>query len=160
MAIQIKVEETKLNMTPMIDMTFLLVVFFMLTLDMTNKEFEQVDLPYAYQGTEMPKDEDMRGVFTINVLNSGQVKMKGHAFDLSSPDPAVQKQAIEAFEAYLRPLVQNPDFLEPDGLSRVTVIVHGDREAQWRYAQWVMQSAARLKVYRIRFTVSKPEPTK
>ena len=32
-------EDAKMNMTPMIDMTFLLVVFFMITIDLTQKEY-------------------------------------------------------------------------------------------------------------------------
>ena len=43
-------EDAKMNMTPMIDMTFLLVVFFMLTIDLTQKEFLPVELPFATPG--------------------------------------------------------------------------------------------------------------
>ena len=46
----LKSDDPKMNMTPMIDMTFLLVVFFMLTIDLTQKEFVAVELPFARSG--------------------------------------------------------------------------------------------------------------
>ena len=53
MALKIETgEDTVMNMTPMIDIVFQLVVFFMLTLDMTNKEYAPLTLPFANQGIE------------------------------------------------------------------------------------------------------------
>ncbi len=47
-----KQADSELNMTPMIDIVFNLVTFFMLTLDMSKKELAALDLPRAYQGVE------------------------------------------------------------------------------------------------------------
>ena len=56
-------EDAKMNMTPMIDMTFLLVVFFMLTIDLSSKEFIPVELPYATEGVE-DKEDPLRDLMT------------------------------------------------------------------------------------------------
>ena len=49
---EIVADEAKPNLTPMIDMTFLLVVFFMITIDLSQKEFQDVALPFAKNGVE------------------------------------------------------------------------------------------------------------
>ena len=69
-----------LNMTPMIDIVFNLVTFFMLTLDLSQKELAVLDLPRANQGIE---DKDPSTVldakyedkqrFTINLEAGGSI---------------------------------------------------------------------------------------
>ena len=95
-------EDAKLNMTPMIDITFLLVVFFMLTIDLSSKEFFPVDLPFASHGEE---DKEVRGEvkrFVINLDGSGGVHFKSHHFSLSSEKPGEQDDAIQALRDALR----------------------------------------------------------
>ena len=52
-------DDTALNMTPMIDIVFNLVTFFMLTLDLSRKELAALDLPRANQGIE-DKDSSLK----------------------------------------------------------------------------------------------------
>ncbi len=151
------VDETGLNMTPMIDITFNLVIFFMLTLDLSQKEFVEVDLPVATQGVE----DDPRKVtdeiprFVINLTADGNVQFKGNTYALSSANAADQDKALEDLRTYLRALVANPKWREADGASKVSVMVHGDRSAKWQYVQWIMQACANptIKIYKIQFAI-------
>lgn len=152
-------DEAKLNLTPMIDVTFLLVVFFMLTIDLSTKEFFPVDLPYARQGVE-DKDEqgDVRR-FIINLEGKGTVHFKGSSFELASEDAGEQDDAIQALTTALRQLHGNdPTVREKDGASKIPVMIHADWGAKWQYVQWIMQACAHpdIKIYKLQFAVKKP----
>ena len=58
----------KINMTPMIDITFLLLIFFMTVTQVSKINKEQLELSQQ-KGTE----EQQEGVVTVNVTKEGQV---------------------------------------------------------------------------------------
>ena len=155
-------EDAKMNMTPMIDMTFLLVVFFMLTIDLSKKEFEKVQLPYARSGIEddpsMKVDGQSR--FVVNLLDDGTVKFKGKSFELSDPDPTKADAAIQELKRELRKMHEERGevALEPDGASKIPVLIHADRKASWKFVQWIMQVGAdqSIKIYKVQFSVKHP----
>jgi biopolymer transport protein ExbD len=153
-------EDAKLNMTPMIDITFLLVVFFMLTIDLSSKEFKPVELPFASEGQEDKEDETEEVKrFVINLDGEGNVYFKQYEFNLSSEDPGVADDAIMALKDALRRMHEgNALWIEPDGASKVPVMVHADHAAKWKYVQWIMQACAdpAIKIYKIQFAVKKP----
>jgi len=60
------------NMTPMIDVVFLLIIFFLVASHFTNQENAvEVDLPKAENGNELPQDEMNR--LTLSVPQSGEL---------------------------------------------------------------------------------------
>ena len=147
-------DDVKMNLTPMIDMTFLLVVFFMLSIDLSRKEFVPLALPHARQGAE-DKTTDEMPRFVINLLPSGNIQLKKDVWPLASEDPEQQKVALDALRAELGKLVNDQlytRFRNPDGSTEIPVMVHGDRDARWQYVQWIMQVCAdpRIGIYRIR----------
>jgi biopolymer transport protein ExbD len=153
-----KTEETTLNMTPMIDIVFQLVTFFLLTLDLAQKEFVEVDLPVAYKGiSEEGLVEGEIPRFIINLIADGKVQFKGQTYDLAAT-PAEQDAALKALRDHLFALTNDPKLREEDGASKVSVMVHGDRSAKWEYTQWVMMVCAhpRIKIYKIQFAVKHP----
>ena len=152
-------DDAKLDMTPMIDMTFLLVVFFMLTIDLTTKEFVPVELPFADKGVEdTTETQGETPRLVINLEADGTVVFKGTPYSLSADTPQAQEAAIAAMRNELVALTRDPKFREPDSSSMVAVLVHGDREAKWQYVQWIMQVAAHpaIRIYKIQFAVKKP----
>ncbi len=152
-------DEANMNLTPMIDMTFLLVVFFMLTIDLTTKEFVPVDLPHAYYGIEDKEDPtDDTPRFVINLESNGDVTFKGNSWSLSSADPMAQEVALRALRQELMVLTQDPKYSEPDSSSMIPVLIHGDRAAKWQYVQWIMQVCVdqKIKIYKIQFAVKQP----
>ena len=156
-------EDPKLNMTPMIDMTFLLVVFFMLTIDLTTKEFLPVTLPYASMGEENKDRDPDHKRFIINLEAGGIVEIKKQRFDLSKENPVEQDRAVQELKSQLRDFVQErramgEEVYEADGACKVPVLIHADRAAHWKYVQWIMQVAAdpTIKIYRLQFSVKRP----
>ena len=63
-------EETKLNMAPMIDMVFLLIIFFMTASHMSSTQSLRMDMPTASKGT-VPKERPDRWV--VNIMRDGEV---------------------------------------------------------------------------------------
>lgn len=63
-------EETKLQMAPMIDMVFLLVIFFMTASHMSSMRSLPINMPNASKGT-VPKDRPDRWV--VNILADGTI---------------------------------------------------------------------------------------
>ena len=149
-------DEAKPNLTPMIDMTFLLVVFFMITIDLSQKEYVALELPYARVGVEDKKGEIDR--LTINLLPSGDIVFKGKEWKLATGLPEQQVEALSQLRDVLRKLTSDPSLREEDRSSRVPVMIHGDRNARWQYVQWIMMVCAEpsIGVYKIQFAVRRP----
>src|SRR5262245_40237462 len=155
-----EMDDTGLNMTPMIDIVFQLVTFFMLTLDMSKKELAALDLPRAHSGIQdkdprtdpNAKREDTTR-FTINLLQTGDIMFKGTMYKLSTGNPAEQYKALENLKAALLDLTRDKKLRDVDGSSKVMVLVRGDRRAKWKYVQWIMQVCAdeKIMIYKIHF---------
>ena len=65
--------DVELNMTPMIDVVFNLIIFFMIVTDMSQKELELLTLPKSSQAIEDSGDEKERRVI-INIVKSKNFK--------------------------------------------------------------------------------------
>jgi len=159
-------DNTGLNMTPMIDIVFQLVTFFMLTLDMSQKEMAVLDLPRANQGiedkdpsTQLDAKYEDKQRFVINIEAAGSVMFKGKRWNLADANPANQDQALEALRQALRALTRDPRLRNTDGTSKAMVMVRGDRTAKWKYCQWIMQvcSDPNIQIYKIHFAIDHPK---
>ena len=61
------------NMTPMIDVTFLLIIFFLLSSHLAQQEIQaELDLPAAASGKPSKEDDATRRI-TVNVLADGRM---------------------------------------------------------------------------------------
>jgi biopolymer transport protein ExbD len=166
---QPETDETKLNMTPMIDIVFNLVTFFMLSVDLAHKDLAALTLPKANKGVEDkdPKPEG-RTRFVVNLEDNGNIYFKGHSWPLSvvadgastrPATPAEQEKTLDLLKGALRELTKDPKLREPDGSSMVEILIRGDRTAKWKYVQWVMQVCAdpQIKIYKMQFAVEGPK---
>jgi biopolymer transport protein ExbD len=68
--------ELGINMTPMIDIVFLLIIFFLVSSHMVKQDAQlKLDLPQAASGHD--ETNDVRSRVTVNVLPNGQVQLAG-----------------------------------------------------------------------------------
>ena len=58
----------RMNMTPMIDIVFQLIIFFMIVIDMSQKDLEALELPMSKTAVE---DEPEEGRLYVNINRSG-----------------------------------------------------------------------------------------
>jgi biopolymer transport protein ExbD len=159
-------DDTVMNMTPMIDIVFQLVVFFMLTLDMSSKDYIPLTLPFAHHGVEDkddPADPVQALKVVVNLLPDGRIVLKGKEYPMTQDDPKGSMAGLKALHDELvmatQPDPEHPNIREEDQHSKVAIQVHGDRAALWRYVQWIIAtaSAPRVKMYKVYFSVKQPQ---
>src|SRR5262245_12369450 len=130
---QAETDDSVLNMTPMIDIVFNLVTFFMIAVDISHKDFVNVALPRAHAGVEdkdpaAEKDEAKRITrFNIALKSNGEMVLKEHHWNLDK-DPAEQDAALTGLRNALAEVTRRPGLKEPDGSSKVVILIRGDRD--------------------------------
>jgi biopolymer transport protein ExbD len=107
----------EINMTPMIDVTFLLLIFFMTVNQVTKMNAESLDLP-VQKGSQDQSDPTI----TINVDRYGDIKVSGNLLTLG------QLAAVVAEE------IKNNE----GDTSRVKVTLRADRNGNCRTVNDVM----------------------
>jgi biopolymer transport protein ExbD len=103
-------EEAAIDMAPLIDMTFLLLIFFLINTNFIKETGIEVKRPEAASGTEKKGD-----LILIGISAAGTVHVNGKRVDLSAVRPLVSQARIKTPKA--------PVVLVADEGSRAAVIV-------------------------------------
>jgi biopolymer transport protein ExbD len=123
------------NMTPMIDVVFQLLIFFLLTTHLSRQEVSaELVLPKAQSGDEAEEDQTPR--VTVNVLSDGQVQLGNQAV------------AIPELTARLR--VEN---LKHN--ARLEVRIRADRSVPYQFVEPVLTASAEAGIWDVKFAVVK-----
>ena len=126
-----------INIAPLIDVVFLLIIFFMATSQITRVEVEDLALPEAKKAEgrqDMPA-----GPFVINVHKDGRIVVFGQTISISS----------------LQGVVTNE--LKVRGVEELTVLVRGDRDTPWAQLAEVMRICSAQGITRVRVAVIESE---
>ena len=127
------------DMTPMIDCTFQLIIFFMLVNDMARTQREPVALPAASQA--MKERSEDPSVLVLNVMKDGTIRAGGRA--LWTPALGDDCRRLEeVFEARR----QSRQYQETPGRAEwasYPVLVRADRSAPFEHLQKILMIAAR-----------------
>ena len=83
-----RIHSVAFNLTPMIDIVFLLIIFFMTVSQITRIVDHPLDLP-AVTGA---KDNQVAASVTINVSESGEIIVSGKKYSLSRTIQVLQKK--------------------------------------------------------------------
>ena len=148
----------EMDMTPMIDITFQLIVFFLVANDLSKKEIEELELPQAIYGEEDLAKEKDRRVF-LNIMKPDDVgnppeipdiRFKGQQYDLETLKRRLRTEADMKREA------------GPGSPSAVYVLVRADRNTPWSHVQYVMQVCAdpTVQIYKMQFATTKRDDGK
>jgi biopolymer transport protein ExbD len=132
-------EDAVLDMTPMIDMTFQLIAFFMFTLNFSNDLLdEEVRLPLA--DSAAPTASAPQSPIYVNMRRDGMVHLLGgEAVDPLTDASAIRRQlAVEAQLARINMKVAGADATA--GLW-TTVVIRADDEAPYGSVQKVIEIA-------------------
>jgi biopolymer transport protein ExbD len=125
------------NMTPMIDVVFLLIIFFLVSSHLAKQEAQMpLPLPTAESG-KASGDEDAPRL-TINVLLDGQLMLAGRH---------IQPQELQSRLA---------DRLSNEGPG-LQVRIRSDRNAPYRFVEPIMLACARAGIWDVSFSVYRPE---
>lgn len=127
----------EMNMTPMIDVVFLLMIYFMTTLNAKSISKEPLQLP-KLKGTQ----EQAEAALTINVSESGTVYVTGEKVSL--------QELIALASDEIGRLDNNP--------SQLIVVVRADRRGTSRKVNEIVDALVKLDVSRISIGVQEPAP--
>jgi len=148
-------EDAAMNMTPMIDMVFNLLIFFMLISDLNQKDLVELTLPVAYMAEEdKGQEEDDRVI--LNVDKYGAIMWKSQQRTLDELG-TILSTARDRYELKMRQ--QGKTGLEDIGggnkASKLYVLLRADRDTPWQHVQWLMTIMAEQKLYKLQFATKK-----
>jgi biopolymer transport protein ExbD len=127
----------EISIAPLIDVVFLLIIFFMTISQIAKVEVDKLSLPEAKEGrtaTEAPA-----GRIVVNIHRDGRIVVGGRALSIAS------LRGILAAE------------LEGKSTDEVSVLVRGDRDSNWQEVARVMDACAAQGIHRVRVAVLEPE---
>jgi len=114
MDIPVRTQHASLNLTPLVDMVFLLLMFFLLTTQFIEEDGIGVRLPTATSSMDTEQNR-----ITVVLTSGGDVYLQGQSLQKSDLAPRLR------------------ELIGPD----TTVILKGDKEAQLQQAVSVMEQA-------------------
>ena len=150
-------EEAKVNLTPMIDVTFQLIIFFMLVTELTNMALAQVILPLAPEARPNPGKE---GEVVVNI-----VREKIFSDELAETDGYIKiglddyrgsgTELIEKLKTRLRleaevygKWTDHPDIPGKKN-SELELLVRSDRGVRAEYFLYLMWACNDVGIYKV-----------
>lgn len=121
-------ENIELNMTPMIDCVFQLMIFFMICIDLTQQDIVVLKLPQASESQTDENPEKNR--LTININKKGEIMIRRTPY------------TIETLKPYLADAARLDPDLKNRAISNVPVLIRCDKDAEFKKVQEVMQACA------------------
>lgn len=154
-------EPTKceIEMTPLIDCVFLLILFFLLTTKMTV-DIEEVELPFAMDAAEAKKQPDVVPPLVINVVRKGAEDRAGvirfGGTDVTPAELLKNLRAEANFDAEHRGRGWEKS---PGGenLSKVEVLLRADKGVRSEYTRQVFDACAKARIYKIQVGSLEPQ---
>jgi biopolymer transport protein ExbD len=160
------------NLIPMIDIMFLLLLFFMLSADMTQREFEDVILPSADQVQEAAKEKGQaEEITTINIYHrpdSATFTCPLYAHGSLCRDPSHWLIGVRSAE-YTPDTIRDQIRIEaeasleaevdPEAGKRMSgrkVIIRADHMAPYGDVQKILQYCGEFGIYKIEVAAAAP----
>jgi biopolymer transport protein ExbD len=141
----------ELDMTPMIDIVFNLLIFFMLITDLNQKDIVDLTLPLAHMAVE-DKDNDPDDRVILNIDKEGKILYKLRAISLDELGAIIDK-AKRVYDAKMR--LEGKEGMEEVApgvkASKLYVLVRADKDTPWQHVQWLMTIMAEQKLYKLQF---------
>lgn len=128
-------EQTSINLTPMIDIVFLLIIFFMV--GSRFSEIQQTERDIALRVPQVQSAQALThtpGKRIINVYSDGQITLDQKSVTL----PELENQLATARQQY----------------QKLGVVVRGDRESQFDQVAQVIATCERVKIRDLNIAVS------
>ena len=133
-----EVENDGFDMTPMIDCTFQLIIFFMLVTDMAAAQIEKLNLPYANKAIK-EKFEDTTTLL-MNVMKDGTIRIGGKTYYNPTRDKDENKKLEDLFESRR----QDKRYQEVAGKSewvKYPMLIRADRSTPFEHVQKILMIA-------------------
>lgn len=125
------------NMTPMIDVVFLLIIFFLVSSHMAQQEVQvELDLPTASSGHD--QTEDNRPRVTVNVMEDGQVQLAG---ELVGQETLARRLGVEIQESG----------------NDLEVRIRADRKVPYSAVEPILIACTQARIWNVTFAVTREQ---
>jgi biopolymer transport protein ExbD len=145
--------EMDMDMTPMIDVVFLLIIFFMVITDMTQQDLEELQLPVATNAVaDKPAPDEFRPVVNIKVDGSIWVKRRMY-FDPENPDD------YKELRGYLTDVAAKMKKDEAGVLPDESLLIRADMNTPFKYVQKVMEQCGYkgIQIWKVQLAASEAQ---
>ena len=133
-------EELDMNITPMIDVVFQLLIFFLVVSEIASRDhIEDLTLPVASEAREEEAMPDRLVISVSRKAGEDRIWIAG------------RMRTINEVENYLR--VEKQFRGSGTGETKQPVLIQADRHARWQTIQDIMEKAAKLQFWRLSFGV-------
>ncbi len=153
------------SMTPMIDIVFQLIIFFMLVSDFMQVDLERVWLPLAPAAVEDNKPDKDRLVINISHHPPGSCDDLRYNNDGELLQPCLDEthwkikikgQAISRDELEKEIRLEGDQDRPSGGISNRAIMIRSDAGAPYSMVQKVFEACARARVWKIEIGATKP----
>ena len=150
-----------LNMTSMIDVVFLLIIFFMIITDLTQQDLEELELPVAKWATpDNPDPKEWRPI--INIPYDGKMVVRGEKkydpeLDDSKSDPDEEiKFWITTVSKKMKKAHFDPDAKTGPLIPDEALLIRADQSTSFKHIQKVMEfcGATNVQIWKIQLAAS------
>ncbi len=134
-------EPPEINMTPMIDIVFQLIIFFMIVIDLSQKDLDDLQLPMSQQAME---DEPEEGRLYVNINRRGEYIMTRAKLSLNELEEALKIRVDRA-----RP--NGEPTRDAMGLAERPILIRADMASEFKHIQKVMYVCGKegLKIWKV-----------
>lgn len=140
-------QSVEVDMTPMIDCVFLLMIFFVLVIDLSQQNLEDLILPEAKYQQPDDKPPDIRPI--INILQNGMIIYKGKPWYDPMRDGTNYTGIQDLLQYFKQSIKLNT---EPKTVGATTinlvndpVLIRADKWTEWHYVGEVMKQCSQPK---------------
>ncbi len=150
--------EMELNMTPMIDVVFLLIIFFMIITDLTQKDLEDLELPMVVHAKEdKPDPKEWRPI--INIKYNGEIIVQRETFY----SPETHDKLPDPYRDLKKWLALTADKMEKkDDLPDQALLIRADMSTPFKYIQKVMEfcGVEGIRIWKVQLAAAVPNENK
>ncbi|MHC5062675.1 MAG: ExbD/TolR family protein [Planctomycetota bacterium] len=139
-----RTQELDMDMTPMIDCVFLLMIFFVLVIDLSQQEMENLILPKAEYAIPDEEPPDVRPI--INITQDGRFVYKMNTFYDPTEDGEDFSKAGELLSIWKDTVVTDTETQTVGGTTMTVVndpvLIRADKWTEWFYVGKFMAACA------------------
>ena len=151
-------QPVEMDMTPMIDVVFQLIIFFVLITDMSQSELEELKLPIAKNAVQdKPDPKVVRPV--LNILPDGTMITKRRELYDPEKDEMTEVERYLADQARLMP--KKKDETVGVDLPDNPLLIRADRNTEFKYIQKIMEVCGKkgIQIWKLQLAASE-DPAK
>lgn len=140
-------QNVEMDMTPMIDCVFLLMIFFVLVIDLSQQSLEDLILPEAKYQQPDDKPPDVRPI--INVLQNGMIVYKGKVWYNPAEHGTNYAPIMDLLQYFKQSIKLDIETKQIGattvGLVNDPVLIRADKWTEWHYVGEVMKQCSQPK---------------